>query len=525
VKDEFGALADSFDNMADNIVGSVKNPLCIIGMDLNIIYVNEAGLALVQKSLDEIVGTPYSEISIYPTGSKYCPITALEEGREAEVYYAEGRKRYVRGSANYFLNEDGERNGYIIQSADVTEMYLTQLELEQAVRTANKANEHKGEFLARMSHEIRTPMNAIIGITNIVQRWLDEPGRDPLEMAKFRAHMGQIEVSSQHLLGLLNDILDISKIEAGKIELSEEAVDLVKLADTVAGIIRPRCEEKNIDFDIRFDTFSPSTFLSDSLRLRQVLINLLGNAVKFTPELGRIGFRLTKKQQEAGRSLVEFSISDTGIGITEEALATIFQPFEQGGGSISRRYGGTGLGLAISRRIVRLLGGEIAARSTPGEGSEFCFSLWLRETASDLPDEGDFSNIDGKFTGKRALLVDDVAINRMIVTSLLEPTGMAIDEAEDGLIALRQFEESLEYTYDIVFMDVHMPNMDGYEATTAIRALGRPDARSVPVIALTANAFKEDIDKALYHGMNAHIAKPIEIDKLMEVLFRFLSEG
>ncbi len=657
VKDELGALADSFDDMADSIVNSVNGPLCITDMDCNIIYMNESGLQHRGKTLEEVVGTPYSENSIYPAESKYYPIEALEEGREAEVYYVENSGRYMKGTANYFLDKDGKKTGYIIVTTDVTEMtvermkieeqrtlldkifssspdlmwykdakgrYLavnprfsalagnstddvvgktteevfppevakkhiksdaeaiaaaaplysedrllfadqheevldtvrtplydangvlvgllgvarnvtvrvsmenelrkTQAELEKAVNDANRANEHKGEFLARMSHEIRTPMNAIIGMTSIVKRKLGEENPfDTAEMAEVKSHIKQIEASSQHLLGLLNDILDISKIEAGKIELSEEAVELPRLVNTVTNMIKPRCDEKNITFGVFLDTFSPSTFLCDSLRLRQVLINLLGNAVKFTPDYGRVEFHIEKNEQKDGKTLLEFSVRDTGIGISEEALPHIFQSFEQASGKISRQYGGTGLGLAISKRIVQLFGGDITVTSKEGEGSKFSFSIWLNEADPVTVANDDIYDATDKFTGKKALVVDDVFVNRMIVTTLLETTGMEFDEADDGLSALEKFKESPANAYDIIFMDLQMPNMDGYEAASAIRALERSDARSVPIIALTANVFKDDIEKALKHGMNAHIGKPIEMDHLTEILFRFLA--
>ncbi|MDR1921307.1 MAG: response regulator, partial [Candidatus Adiutrix sp.] len=466
---------------------------------------------------------PYGDSSIYPPDSPYDPITALNEGRrEADIYFLEDGRRYLKGSASYFLSKDGEKIGYIIETADVTEMVTRQNELEEAMNNANRANEHKGEFLARMSHEIRTPMNAIIGLTNIVQRNLDTAGGGGPDLAEIKDHVRQIEVSSQHLLGLLNDILDLSKIEAGRIALSEETVELPALLRTVVGIIKPRCDEKHVVFETSFPDFVPSTFITDSLRLRQVLINLLGNAVKFTPELGRIEFRIERKERRDGRSLVEFVVSDTGIGISEKALSSIFQPFEQGGGRITRQYGGTGLGLTISRHIVKIFGGDIDVKSKVGEGSEFSFALWLRETESDLAAKKVIADPAGLFVGKRALLVDDVDLNRKVAKAMLKITGMAIDEAEDGLAAVKKFEDSPVGGYDVILMDVLMPNMDGYEATAAVRALGRPDARSVPIIALTANAFTDDIDKALKVGMNAHIAKPVKMDQLVEVLFRFL---
>ncbi|MDR1093840.1 MAG: response regulator [Clostridiales bacterium] len=513
VKDEFGQLADSFDGMADGIVDSVKTPLSITDMDGNIIYMNEQGLSYHGKALDEVVGKPYRDYGLYPADTEYDPIFALNENREPEIYHWEDR--YVKGKAGYFYDKDGRKLGYIISTADVTE-------LAQATEAANQANEHKGEFLARMSHEIRTPMNAIMGITSIVERKLGEiqNGGDALDDVK--AHLRQIENSSQHLLSLLNDILDLSKIDAGKIEMVDEAVDMAELADTVSTMIRPRCAIKGIVFETHFDDFSGAAYLTDSLRLRQVLINLLGNAVKFTPELGRVEFRVEKGAAGKGGTPFKFTVRDNGIGMEESVVSNLFKPFEQGDRTISRKYGGTGLGLAISGKIVEMMGGKIAVRSEPGKGSEFSFELRLKESAPIPREEKILENAEGKFAGKRVLLVDDVEINRMIVSSLLEPTGVQIDEAADGADALERFAESLPGTYDIILMDIQMPAMDGYAASEAIRACGHPDAQTVPIIALTANAFKDDIDRAIAHGMNAHIAKPVEYEKLIEIFFKYL---
>jgi CheY-like chemotaxis protein len=362
-------------------------------------------------------------------------------------------------------------------------------------------------------------MNAIIGMTNIVKRRLtDENETEPEIISNLR----QIEESSQHLLGLLNDILDLSKIDAGKIEMSMEAVNISKLANTVASIIRPRCAEKNIDFEMILETPPATLAVTDPLRLRQVLINLLGNAVKFTPELGRIVFDIRKLESEDGKIKFSFAVKDNGIGISDEAKETLFQPFEQGGAGVARRFGGTGLGLAISRSIVRLLGGDITVESEPNAGSTFSFSLWMREADSEVSEEDVQIEGKGLFAGKRALLVDDVAINRIIAADLLEFTGLDIDEAEDGDEAVRMFEASEPGTYDIIYMDIQMPKMDGYKASLLIRAAAREDARSVPIVALTANAFKDDIDNALRNGMNAHLAKPLDVHKLIETTFRLI---
>ncbi|MDR3123226.1 MAG: response regulator, partial [Treponema sp.] len=397
-------------------------------------------------------------------------------------------------------------------------MVNQQKELEKAVAEANNANAHKGEFLARMSHEIRTPMNAIIGMTNIVKKELAEAVDDKETVMN---NIAQIEASSQHLLGLLNDILDVSKIEAGKIELSSEPADLLRLANTVVTIIKPRCDEKHIAFNTYFDLPPRINHLCDPLRLRQVLINLLGNAVKFTGEMGTVSFSIVLTKRENGVSWIDFSVKDTGIGIPETALEKLFKPFEQVKG-ITQKYGGTGLGLVISKSIVQLFGGDIEVISRVGEGSEFRFELTLEEAAAGNDEEAAVENAAGMLKGMRALLVDDVAINRIIAVSILEETGIAIDEAEDGAEAVELFKNSAPNYYNIIYMDIQMPAMDGYEATARIRSLDRADAWTVPIVALTANAFKEDIDKAIASGMNAHLAKPMEPEKALEVTLRLL---
>ena len=522
VKNEFGALSDAFDEIADSLEASYKHPLSVINMDKKVVYMNEQALEAVRKTLEEAVGADYADVSIYPPDSPSNPLTALETGRDPEIFFSETLLRYFQGNAAYMFDQDGQPNGYIIESIDVTEMVSQNLEMERAMNEAQKASQHKGDFLARMSHEIRTPMNAIIGLTSLLLRNLDEQPGSSADFLEAKDNLRQIEVSSQHLLGLLNDILDLTKIEAGKIELAVETVELDRLAEDVVGIIKPRCDFKDLEFVTFFDSFTDSAFLTDSLRIRQVLINLLGNAVKFTPGPGRVEFHMLRKNSRPCETQVEFVVRDSGVGIPKAAQPNIFLPFEQASAGVSAKYGGTGLGLAISQHIVRLFGGDIILNSDEGEGCEFRFSIWLRETEKDTKAVA-AADPTGKFAGQRLLLVDDVDLNRKIVKAMLKNTGLAIDEANDGTEALEKFQESPENTYSLILMDVLMPTMDGYEATRAIRALPRADAGAVPVVALTANAFTDDIEKAMKSGMNAHLAKPVKRELLVEMLFRFLS--
>ncbi|MDR2162053.1 MAG: PAS domain-containing protein, partial [Desulfovibrio sp.] len=650
IKDEIGALADSFDDMADTLVSNVKGTQAITDLNHKVLYINEEGLTQMGKTLDEVVGSSYDDNSLFPKEPRCNPLICLLENRDADVYFHERTGRYLKGIASHLTDRDGRDIGYVISSNDVTDIimgqkkqeeqralldtiftsspdliwyksadnrYLAvnprfasaagksvdqilmsavddifpgdpfreqdqaalqrraplyseerhvfadghaeildvvrtplfdpdglpvgilgvardvsfrvkaeielrkiQQELRDAVLAANKANESKSDFLARMSHEIRTPMNAIIGMTNIIKRKL---AAAPPALSEVRAHVLQIEISSNHLLGLLNDILDISKIEAGKIELTEESFDLARMLASVDSIIRPRCQEKNIAYEVSVAGLENNDFISDALRLRQVLINLLGNSVKFTPECGRISFSIRQEDRREGKSLIRFAVADTGIGISAQVMEVLFSPFEQGGGKISRRYGGTGLGLSISRSIVRMLGGDIQVRSEEGKGSEFFFSLWLREDVSALETAAVVSDVS-VMRGRRVLLVDDVEINRVIVVDQLAEVELFVDEADDGLKAVEIFAASPVGFYDLILMDVQMPNMDGYAAAMAIRAMDRPDAATVPIIAMTANAFKEDVERAFQNGMNGHLAKPLEYDKFMELLLRFLGK-
>ncbi len=640
LKDEFGQLSESFDDMADSIVSSVNGSMSITDMDLKIKYMNEQGLRFVKKTLDEVIGTSYKETSVYPFGSQYCPITAFEEGREPEIYHLDSGE-YIKGEAHYLWDKDGEKAGYIIVSSDITE-------IQEARTKAEQASHAKSAFLSNMSHEIRTPMNAIIGMTSI--------GKVAGSVERKNYAFDKIENASTHLLGVINDILDMSKIEADKFELSPVEFHYEKMLQNVLNVISFRVDEKEQKLFVNVGDGIPRVLFGDDQRLAQVITNLLSNAVKFTPEYGSIGVNSRLVSEEDGVCTLEIEVTDTGIGVTKEQQSRLFASFEQAESSTTRKFGGTGLGLAISKRIIEMMGGTIWVESEPGRGSKFVFTVKLKRAmdanrgsqfkpgvnwsnirilavdddkdvreffaeimrrlgaacdtagsgeeavaliegkgaydlyfvdwkmpgmdgvelsklikenkadksvvimisatewsfieesaksagvdkfllkpllpslieecinecigATQLSDDGAGADEASNFAGRHILLAEDVDINREIVIACLEPTELEIDCAENGVEAVNMFKAAPE-KYDMIFMDMQMPEMDGLEATRQIRGLDLPRAKEIPIVAMTANVFREDIEKCLNAGMNDHVGKPLDFDEVDKILKKY----
>ncbi|MDR2597924.1 MAG: response regulator, partial [Treponema sp.] len=546
-----------------------------------------------------------------------------------------------------------------------TVLIILLIRVDKAKNKSDMESKHKSAFLANMSHEIRTPMNAIIGMTMIGKSASDADRKDYC--------LTKIEDASNHLLGIINDILDMSKIEANKFELSEIEFDFERMLRQVVNVVNFRIDEKRQKFSVHIDHSIPQMLIGDDQRIAQVITNLLGNAVKFTPEYGSITLTVRVTEKTNSACTLQVSVNDTGIGLTQEQQAKLFRSFEQAESSTTRKYGGTGLGLAISKKIVEMIGGTIWVESKQGKGSTFSFTIQLKRGTDEkqalLSDDDNLNNVrilvvnddpdllnyfkdivqgfgmicdtavsgeealkfmeqiggydiyfaDWKipdmnglqllreirtrepeksivtmvsaaewgtiaeeakeagvdkflskpifpstileiineclgfdkqqmkksrdaditniFAGKRILLAEDVEINREIVQTLLEPTQLEIDCAENGAEAVRMFTEA-PVKYDMIFMDIQMPEMDGYEATRNIRAVEaklntntsgersyhRNYRRQIPIIAMTANVFREDIDKCLKTGMNSHIGKPIDFKEILNCLSSYLGE-
>jgi|GEM_PF-3479453 len=388
-------------------------------------------------------------------------------------------------------------------------------ELKGATEEAIESSKAKSSFLANMSHEIRTPINAITGMSHIARTAGDQAGL-------FHC-LDRIDAASKQLLAIINDILDMSKIEAGKITLSEEPFDISALLQSVQSIIDVQTAEKDITFVTAFDKNLPIVAVGDEVRLSQILINLLSNAVKFTPPSGEIHLTARLCESKAdGYDELEFIVKDTGIGIAPENQEHLFDAFEQADRSISKKFGGTGLGLAISKRIAELMNGSIALESALERGSTFTVRVLLKHGIREMvhPVYAEIP-LDKDFAGYRALLVEDIEINREITLTMLADTGLHIDTAKNGQVAVEMVRES-EAVYDIILMDVQMPVMDGYAATQAIRALNMPGISQLPIVAMSANVFAEDIKKCLAFGMDDHVAKPVEYAELIFKIGKYL---
>ncbi|MDR3146463.1 MAG: response regulator [Treponema sp.] len=574
----------------------------------------------------------------------------------------DGEERLLFATA--FLTGDKE-GGFGIIASDITEQRKLERELIAAKDQAEQSSLAKSNFLARMSHEMRTPMNAIIGMTTIAQ---SSNSQEKMEYC-----LSKINEASIHLLGVINDILDMSKIEAGKFELSYSEFDFERMLQRVTNVMNFRIDEKRQNFVVRMDSEVPKSIIADEQRLAQVLTNLLSNAVKFTPEEGSITMTITKTASRDDCDTLRVEVADTGIGISKEQQPRLFSLFEQADGSIARKYGGTGLGLSISKSIIELMGGEIWVESEVGKGSRFIVEITVQPGKTDqgrifdiragsqedlkrlrilvvddslvvqeyftnfaktlgiycatasngleayklieaapraggdappfdlvftdwrmplmngieltekiresrgakrvivMSSVAEWENIAGKataagadgfiakpifpsqiadcinrylnleisrspekaaaetkagniFAGLTILMAEDIEINREIVITLLEDTGLAIACAENGAEAVRMFAEN-PAKYRAILMDIHMPEMDGFEATRRIRALDIPEAKTIPIIAMTANVFREDIEKCLASGMNDHLGKPVEIEEVMEKLKKYLAAG
>jgi len=441
---------------------------------------------------------------------------------EHEIDFSrEGFSRHYEIQLTPMLDANGDVEGVIIFLHDTTDIV-------RARELAERSSRAKSDFLARMSHEMRTPMNAIIGMSAIYEATPED------NQERKNYCIERIKEASRNLLGVINDVLDMSNIETDKFDISRSGFNFRKMIDKIAGVVMFSIRERGQMFTINIDPDIPEMIFTDEQRLAQVIINLLTNSIKFTPNEREISLDAAivpdnENSTDDDSFFIRFVVKDDGIGISPEQLTRLFEPFEQADGGISRQYGGTGLGLPISKRIVEMLGGNIIIESELGKGAAFIFEIKVgRVTAEESYDSGkhrpesdNSAPDDGIFIGKTILLVEDVEVNREILIALIEHTGAEIEIAVDGADALMKFATSSE-KYDLILMDIHMPNMDGFETTSRIRKSSLSNAETIPIIAMTANVSKEDIEKCLACGMNSHLGKPVDPGEIINRLKKYM---
>ena len=496
------------------------------GKDKHIFYINRAGREMIGIGRDEDV-TKLNVSDVHPEWtnkilSDEALATAATNGLwkgECAFLSRDGREIPVLMVLLSHKSSNGEVEIFSTISRDISDRKRVEAELMGARTAAEAANRAKSEFLANMSHEIRTPMTSILGYTDLLRD-------DSLSAADRKTFLTTVRRNGEHLLQLINDILDLSKIESGKMVMDLGPCHLPSTVADVASMMRPRAEQRGSTLEVHYTGPLPETIHTDGSRLRQVLVNLVGNAVQFTEKGSiRIGVSFLP-QWRSGQSAVSVEVTDTGIGIRQEAMARLFEPFTQAERSTARKYGGTGLGLAISRRIVTALGGELTVRSTPGEGSTFTVTIPTGDIAGVnlLESPGEVICEDeagtrrtlaaGVLRGVRILLAEDSIDNRELLRTVLGNVGAEVEVVENGRLAIERAQAG---TFDVVLMDMNMPEMDGYEATRKLRDRGYQG----PILALTANAMSGDSERCLAAGCDAHLAKPIDRKQLIETVAQY----
>ena len=501
---------------------NIRDVIWVSDVDFNPTYVTPSIRELSGYSQEEFLSMPIASHMTPKYRKKIDGVMriagrASTQGEETEDRFLEfeclrkdGSIIWVEIMNSAILENDGTLKGYVGVIRDTTKRVIAQKELDHARKVALAASQTKSEFLANMSHEIRTPMNGVLGILQL----LKDTSLDPIQ----QEYVANALTSGTSLLNLISDILDFSKVEAGKIELIAKPFSLRQLLNSVVGSFKSLVDTKNVSVNYQVDDNIPTVIIADESRIKQILYNLIGNAVKFTPH-GEITIELDLVTVLPNSDVVlKCIIRDTGIGVTEEVIGRLFEPFVQEDGSFRRRYGGTGLGLSIVKNLIEMMGGEVFLTSRPGQGTTVTFQItagaasgMIEETATPEPAKMRTRSLEPI----RILVVEDEKINAMVVSAMLKKLGHEVHMATNGLQALEMIKDS---TFDCIFMDIQMPEMDGVETTLAIRSMMLNAHTKVPIIALTAHAMKGDKERFIAAGMDGYLTKPVEMVSLVEVL-------
>ena len=501
--------------------------LMIVGLDDRILLANNAMAKTVEKDADALVGKKASQFRfVRMDGVEEMPWTEcgrtqqLVSGTTVHFVDVDQTNRIFKVNCSPLFGTEGRIRGVMVSLDDVTLLEQNKIDLRLAKEEADNANKAKSDFLANMSHEIRNPMNAIVGFTDILRRGLEESAATRIR------YLDTIHASGTHLVELINDILDFSKIEAGKLDLEVRECSPYELMTDVVNVLRMKAEEHALTLSVHVRGEIPETIKSDPTRLRQILMNLVSNAIKFTSEGGvRIVASMVKRSEQ---TFLRFEVTDTGIGLTKDQAGRLFQQFMQADSSVTRRFGGTGLGLAISKRLTEALGGEIAVDSEPGVGSTFHFCVSTGDLANVAMLTGEQAaekfasaarrietGLSTWFKPARVLITDDTPANRQLAGLVLRKAGLCVDEAENGAIAV---EKATANSYDLLLMDMQMPVMDGFTATSTLRNLGM----AAPILAFTANVTEQDRQNCISSGCTGFLTKPINIDLLLKTIADYL---
>jgi signal transduction histidine kinase/CheY-like chemotaxis protein len=495
-------------NYSISLIEAIRDPLFAINTDFTITDMNNASILKTEVSRLDMTGTDFTSYFTNPANAKTGCIDIFQKGfiSDYPLILKDGQLTDVLLSGSVYKDELGNVAGAVIVARDITEQKNIEKEFikakviaESAAIVAEEAVKTKQQFLSNMSHEIRTPMNAIIGFTKVILKTeLSE---------KQREYLTAIKLSGDALIVLINDILDLAKVDAGKMVFEKTPFKMETSILAMLHLFERKIQEKNIELVNDFDIHIPKMLIGDPVRLHQIIINLLSNAIKFTSK-GQISLGVHLVKETINNVTIEFSVADTGIGIVEENIDKIFENFQQATTMTSRIYGGTGLGLAIVKQLVERQGGEITVKSKPGEGSVFKFKLDFTKTKFESLPESEIITLDPDLKNIKVLAVEDMALNQLLMKTLLDDFGFDRDIAANGKIAIEKMQEK---QYDIILMDLQMPEMNGFEATEYIRKVM---GSSIPIIALTADVTTVDLAKCKAAGMNDYIAKPVD-EKLL----------